>query len=182
VLNTATGFSLSFNLQVLSESHVTTNRAGFSVIAVGNDPAHAIELAFWNDRVWAYAYDASAPDHFVHGTEALFNTTSTSHTFELQVLNQQFALQADGHTLFTGALANYTAQGAPYNVSNFLFFGDNTSRASANVLLGAVSLGAAPTSISPVPEPAGVALMLAGLGIVAGAVRRSRCHHGVIPD
>src|ERR1035437_3337505 len=35
-LNTATGYELDFTLQIVGESHTSTNRGGFSVIAIGN--------------------------------------------------------------------------------------------------------------------------------------------------
>ncbi len=45
VMDRTTGYTLSFDLQVGSESHVSNDRAGFSVIALSSD-LQGIELGF----------------------------------------------------------------------------------------------------------------------------------------
>jgi len=54
-----------------------------------------------------------------------------------------------------------------YDQTHYIFFGDNTTSAAANVSLSAITL-------APVPEPGEWALMLAGLGCVVAAIRRKR--------
>lgn len=165
-LDTAAGFDLRFTLQVVNESHDSANRAGYSVVMVGSDPSKALELSFWSDQVWAADYVASDADRFVHGAGAAVDNTAAPHDWLLSVRNQQFALAADGSVLLAGSLRNYTAAGLPYNVPNFLFFGDDSSRGVSVTQLGLVS-------VSAVPEPAAAWLALAG-GALLWLRRRRR--------
>jgi hypothetical protein len=176
-LDTQAGFTLDFALRVEGESHSTPNRAGWSLIVTGSDPRQAIELAFWTDRVFAYTYDATSADRFVHGTEALVDTRSAARDWRLAVAGGQFSLSAGGTTLLGGALVDYTASGLPaYTTANALFLGDDTSRAQSVSELGRVVL-------TPVPEPATAVLTALGLAAVfgaaaAGRTRRGRQGHG----
>jgi hypothetical protein len=165
-LNTATGFDLSFQLKVVSETHDSVNRAGYSVVVVGADPSKAVELSFWTGNVWVPDYNAADPDRFVHGADAAFNTTGAFHTYLLSVRNQQYTLSADGTPLLSGALHDYTAGGAPYTQPNFLFFGDDSSRGTSATELAFVTL-------VPVPEPASAAMLVVGLAALAWR-RRSK--------
>lgn len=159
-LDTNQGFDLSFSLRVVSEDHGTNlNRAGFSLLFTGQDPTHSLELAFWTNRVWAYHYDAQLGSPFVQGVGAAFDTTQWAN-YTLQVRQQSFTLLSGATTLMTGPLENYTAQGAPYNSTNFIFFGDDTSSARASVQLTSIQL-------SPVPEPAPVLMLLMGSMVLA---------------
>jgi PEP-CTERM motif len=160
-LDTQAGFRLEFRLRVLSEAHAPDNqRAGFSFIVTGNDPKHALELAFWDNRVWAYDYQAG----FVPGPGKDLDTKVWRH-YALVVGQQQYSFSADGVALFSGAMQDYTTQGAPYAAANFLFFGDDTTRAGASVELGAIQLAA-------VPEPAHAGLLLLGLAALGWRLRR----------
>ena len=68
-LNAATGFEVDFTIKLLSESHTSNDRAGFSVIALSNSgPALGIELAFWTDEIWAQNSD------FTHGESSARST------------------------------------------------------------------------------------------------------------
>lgn len=157
-LDTAAGFDLSFSLQVLSEAHTSSNRSGYSMVMVGADPTKALEIAFWSDHVWAY--DFNAADGFVHGADAAFDTTQVRQ-YELSVRHSNFTLTGDGALLLAGALRDYTLGGPPYTSPNFLFFGDDSSRGNSVTELGSVTL-------TPVPEPASAALLVAGLAGLAG--------------
>lgn len=149
-LDTSAGFVLDFNLNVAQETHAADNeRAGFSFIVTGADTTKAIEIAFWTDHVWAYT------STFEHGADAAFATTGMTD-YALTVKDNAYALTAGGNTLISGAMVDYTAQGAPYNIASFLFFGDDTSRAASSIELGSVG-------VSPVPEPQTFALLAAGL-------------------
>ena len=160
VLDTQAGFMLDFTLRLAAESHLTADRAGFSLIVTGQDPAHALELAFWTDRVFAYAYTAAAAEPFTHGAEALLDTQTAAHAWRLAVAGQQFALSADGSALFGGPLVDYRAAGAPYTASNLIFFGDDTSRAASSSEVARITLSA-------VPEPGSAGLVAAGLAALA---------------
>ena len=162
-LDTQAGFDLSFSLQLLSETHSSPNRAGYTLVMVGADARQALELAFWAGNIWAQKYDAGQPDRFVHDIDAPFDTTAALTPYTLAVRQQQFTLSAGGTALLSGALRDYTLGGLPYTTPNFLFLGDNSSRGNSISRLGVVSL-------SPVPEPAAGWLM--ALGLAGLALRR----------
>jgi hypothetical protein len=156
LLDTAAGFDLTFSLKVVTETHTSVNRAGYSVVVVGADPTKAVELSFWSGNIWVPDYNAADPDRFVHGLDAAFDTTGAFHSYLLSVRNQQYTVSTGGLTLLSGALHDYTAGGAPYTLPNFLFFGDDSSRGTSATELAWVAL-------TPVPEPPPAALLLAGL-------------------
>ena len=158
-LDTVAGFKLDFNLRIAAETHASTDRAGFSLIVTGADPKQALELGFWNDRVFAYT------GTFERGAEALLATTLATD-YSLVVRNNHYALSGNGGKLLSGSLVDHTAQGAPYNLPGFLFFGDDTTRAQSLSAMGAVTLSA-------VPEPATGALLVAGLAGWALVRRRA---------
>lgn len=151
-LDRMTGFAVNFDLRVDFESHASNDRAGFSVIVVSND-LRGIELGFWTDEVWAQNW---APgDEFTHGEGAAFDTTAALATYSLGILDNSYTLSVAGSPLLSGVLRDYSAEGVPYEVANFVFFGDNTSRARAVVTLGKIAV---------VPLPASVVLLLPALG------------------
>jgi hypothetical protein len=167
-LDTVAGFDLSLiQLTVLSEAHSTTDRAGFSLIAIGSNPTQSLELAFWANEVWAYGFTGSA---FVHGT-GLTLTTTDPHDYTVRVRNNQWSLLVDGAaTALGGPLVDYTPALfliVPYEIPNFLFFGDDTSSAAVSISLKAVTLSA-------VPLPATAWLLALGLlGLLQRARRKS---------
>lgn len=168
-LDTQGGFRLQFGLQVLAEEHGSTNRAGFSVLMQGADQTQALELGFWQDSVWALAYQNGGTDSgFVRAETASLDTSSTLRQYTLTVQQGRFSLQADGVGLLDGALRDYPMLGLstmPYGLSSYLFLGDNTSRGESLVQLGAVNL-------LPVPEPTTAALWAAGLALLGLRLRR----------
>lgn len=164
-LDPSAGYLVSFNARIVSETHSSGNRAGFSMVFVGSDPRQSIEIAFWNGEVWAYDYVAGNADRFVKGPSAALNTGIALRDYQLRVQGGSFSLWSQGTPLFGGPLQYYTAQGAPYTVSNFVFFGDNTSRGAASVEIGAISL-------LPIPEPGPAAMLALGLVAVGWRCRR----------
>ena len=169
-LDTATGFQLTFNLRVDAGSSSSVNRGGYSLVLVGNDPAKSLELVFLTNEVFAYAYDGGDPDRFVRGASANV-TPFVPNSYVLTVVNDTYNLNVSGQNLLSGPLVDYTAQGLPYTTPNFVFFGDDTSRASTSAYLGPLVLA------STVPEPASALMWLVGgLGLAGWLHRRRRGH------
>jgi len=135
-LDTTGGYTLDFSLRIVEESHSTFDRAGFSIIAIGDDPTESIELGFWEDRIFVYKFDGDAgpgEEDFLHGAEALIDTT-IARDYTLRVEDGRYTLFADGTEILDDVLKDYTGSRpppAPYDVPNSFVFGDATSRASA---------------------------------------------------
>lgn len=159
VLNRVTGFALDFELKVNDENHVSPHRAGFSVLLLSSD-SRGIELGFWEDEIWAQ----SASPLFTHAESVSFNTTTAEVEYQLAIQGNAYSLFGNSSLLLSGSLRDYSAFGGPpYTLQNFLFLGDNTSSANANVTIGNISLSA-------VPEPSSlmlIAITFAGVAIVA---------------
>lgn len=165
-LDTVAGFQMTFSLRVDGETSSSVNRGGFSLVVVGQDPTQGLELVFRTSEVFAYDYVAGDPDRFVHGPGFAY-TAGMPLNLVLTVAQNSWTLNHQGQIVMSGGLVDYTAQGSPYTLPNFIFFGDDTSRAAANVLVDSVVLSA-------VPEPSMAALWLAGLAVVALRWRRVR--------
>ena len=169
-LDTATGFQFTFSLRVDADSISSPNRGGFSLIVVGHDPSKALELVFRQNEVFSYDYVAGDPDRFVHGAGVAY-TAGTPINGVLTVANNAWTLNLQGQNVLGGSLVDYRAQGNPYTLPDFLFFGDDTSRAAANVVFDSLV-------ISAVPEPAAAAQWLAGLAVLSLAAVRARRRAG----
>lgn len=160
VMDRSTGFTVTFDLRLNTELHLSADRAGLSVIALGSDN-RGIELAFWTDRIWAQ----SDSPLFQHAEEMSFNTSSGLLRYDLKIFGNVYTLSQGAATLLSGAVRDYSPSGNPvYLQQNFLFVGDDTTSAHA-------SFDFAYLSVAPVPEPGSVSLLVAGLAF-AGAVRR----------
>lgn len=137
-LDGSSGFLVSFVARVISEAHGNEHRAGFSIIVTAADLS-AIELGFWTNEVWAQ----SGPD-FRHAEGAAFPTTERRAQFDLEFREGRYRLCADGNLLLQGALRRYESFGTPYNIPEFLFFGDDTTSAQASVEISRISAGPIP--------------------------------------
>jgi hypothetical protein len=162
-LNPANGFTVSLDALINSESHtvgatVNSNRAGFELIVLGDD-AKGVELGFWGDDIWAQNQG------FTHGEDATFNTESSSHHYDLTILGSTYTLSADNTPILTGSTRDYSAQGVPYTLPNYVFIGDDTTEAEASETFTTLSV--------TVPEPV-TALGMLAIGATALARRRSR--------
>ncbi len=152
-LDTMTGFNLNLDLRIATESHSNPNRAGFSFITIGQDATKAIEVAFWEDRVWVYDYVAG---DFIKGTEYLVNTT-IRRNYRLEVANHQFALFVDNTLGINGSMVDYSPFGFPYNVPSTLIFGDDTTSGTSSVDI---------YNIQAVPLPSALILLASGIGFL----------------
>jgi hypothetical protein len=159
-LDREAGFQLDFTLQVENESHTSNKRSGFSIIILSED-ARGIELAFWENEIWAQNDDATG-GLFTRGESASFSTTTGAINYQLIVTNDTYALTANGASILTGPLrdySNFEGFPDPYQTPNFIFLGDDTTSAQARIRLSFVSVTgmerAAPaTEVSPSNSPA----------------------------
>lgn len=159
-LNRINGYAIRFDVSVTSESHSNNDRAGFSIIALSSD-LQGIELGFWTNEIWAQ----NQP--FTHGEGVAFNTVPSS-SYLLTILGNSYSLNANGTDILNGSLRNYSGFGIPYSNNNFVFLGDDTTSANADITLGQVQL------LSAIPEPA-TWFTWVGLGAIAiTAYRRWR--------
>jgi hypothetical protein len=150
-LDASTGITLEFEARIDFETHENSDRAGLSVIVVTDD-LKAIEIAFWDDTIWAQNFN------FTHAEQVLYNTTTALTNYSLQILGSAYSLLADNSTILSGALRDYSGASAfpnVYAVANFLFFGDNTTSARSQATIGDISL-----TIASVPLPPAMVLML----------------------
>ncbi len=148
-LNRTRGFTLLVTAKLNAETHASTNRAGFSIIVLGDD-TNGIELAFWTNTIFA---QTDSP-LFTHGEDVSFNTTNGYVNYALTMLKTNYVLRANGNVILTGTARNYSAFVGlinPYSTPDFLFFGDDTSSAGALVNVRNVTLVLPPTLSMPVP-------------------------------
>lgn len=155
------GFRLTFELDVHLESHSSNDRAGFSVILLAGD-LQGIELGFWDDTIFAQSGSS-----FTHAEEVSY-ASPVETKFDLLILGDLYQLSANGTAILSGALRDYSSFGLPYNLPNYLFLGDDTSSAGADVTLGDIAL------TPGVPEPGEWALVAIGIGALCFMTRRIR--------
>lgn len=137
-LHATPGFLVSFIARVREETHRSPDRAGFSVIVTTADLS-AVELGFWTGEIWAQ----SGAD-FRRAESGLFDTTARRTRFDLEIRDGTYRLSADSQLVVEGPLRWYASFGAPYNIPEFLFFGDDTTSAAARIELVRVVAGSLP--------------------------------------
>jgi hypothetical protein len=170
-LDRTTGFEIRFTLRIAAEAHTTSDRAGFSLIVVTDDPAFGIEIGFWDNEVWAYDAPATSNGDFTHGEGAAFDTSGALHDYVLSIQGDSYTLTAPdpgGSDLsLSGNLRDYTIWGGvdlanvfnvpgipadlvlqPYQIPNLIFFGDDTSSAEAHSELTTLALDL----LTPLPD------------------------------
>ena len=158
VFDTEQGFWLRFLIRLNSELHSSNDRAGLSIIVTGAN-LEAIELGFWIDQVWAQN------EGFTKGESGAI-TNGTFIQYNLLVQNGTYQLFGNSSPLVNGLLRNYTSFGAPYNISNFLFIGDDTTSARASYDLARVEFEA-------IPEPGTWLLAAASILAISRFQRRT---------
>ena len=151
-LDRAGGYQVLFTVQVITETHISRDRAGFSLLVMSSDK-RGIELGFWAGEIWAQEGGASQP--FTHAEGAAFTTTADLISYRLSVLGDRYTLATDGSTVLSGSLRDYTLAPPPplplnpYNTPNLIFLGDDTSSAQARIKFRyAAVINAPPFSVS----------------------------------
>jgi hypothetical protein len=177
VLNPATGFSISFDVDVNSESNGSdSDRSGFDVILLGSD-MKGVELGFWDTDIWAQNYNSGSPGTFtrdedfniIHDGNPAITTQAMTH-YTLSILNGVYTLTSgttDPFTILSDPVHDYTGSGKlPYTLPNYVFIGDDTTDAQASETFTDLA-------VTVVPEPAtATGLMAIGVGILARRRRR----------
>jgi hypothetical protein len=141
ILNRVDGFQVRFVLQIEEETHESGHRAGFSLIVLGED-TKGIELAFWEDQIWAQGDDGTG-GLFRRAETAPYATTSGLIEYQLMIQGDTYTLMAEGIPILSGPVRDYSAFSGfpdPYETPNFLFLGDDTTSARARVRLSFVSM------------------------------------------
>ncbi|OUL28875.1 hypothetical protein [Nostoc sp. 106C] len=146
-LDRSRGYTISFRVQLNSESHSSDNRAGFSMMAMSNKLAneqqpYGIELGFWENSIWAQNAG------FTRGENAVYNTKASLQIYKLAVKDGNYQLFVNGIVvpILQGKLRQYTGftpppgYKNPYTTPNLLFLGDNTTSAKAKVTIVSVEV------------------------------------------
>ena len=147
-LDRTTGYQVLFTVQIMTETHVSNDRAGFSLLVVSSDK-QGIELGFWGNEVWAQEGGMSQP--FTHAEGATYTTTVDLIEYQLRVLGNSYTLIANGQTVLSGPLRDYTLAPPPplpvnpYTTPNLIFLGDDTSSAQARIRFRYAAVSNTPT-------------------------------------
>jgi hypothetical protein len=155
-LDRTAGYTVSFTARVVQETHGSDDRAGFSIIVLSDD-AIGLELAFWEDEIWAQHDVQTGDDYFLHGESVFTDTTQRLTRYDLAVVSDTYTLWMSNTEVLSGSLRDYTGYtGAidPYETPNFLFLGDDTTSSSAIVELSYVAITAAESDNPNPPDNA----------------------------
>lgn len=164
-LSRTAGYTLTFTAQVVSEAHENNDRAGFSVLILGNDN-RGVELAFWEDEVWAQNDGTNDPAagtiRWTHGEGAAYNTAAGLVTYSVVIKDSTYKVLANGSQILSGPVRKYVVtplelqdhpEWAVYLSNNLIFLGDNTSKASVEARVTRVELDRAAAGPTPSPSP-----------------------------
>jgi hypothetical protein len=99
-----------------------------------------IELGFWPDRIWAQAGGGNGDGPLFTQAEGAALDTTIMRSYTLEVSGAMYTLRSGNTLVLSGILRNYSSFGFPYNVPNFVFFGDDTTSASAVVRISSIGL------------------------------------------
>ncbi|MDZ7960220.1 MAG: hypothetical protein RMY34_20445 [Aulosira sp. DedQUE10] len=147
ILDRSKGYTVTFKVQINSESHSSMNRAGFSIIVISNKLAsepqpYGLELGFWENSIWAQNVG------FTRGENVSYNTKALAQTYKLSIKDGKYQLFVNGITtpILTGNLRQYTGftppagYPNPYTMPNLVFLGDDTTSAKAKVTIVSVEV------------------------------------------
>jgi hypothetical protein len=154
ILDRTEGVQVNLTVQVESESHTRDTRSGLSLIVLDKDKK-GIELSFGENEIWAKS-DDNTGGLFARGEDVAFATTGMV-AYQLTLIGDTYTLTANGQTLLTGPIRDYTSFDGfpdPYETPNFLFLGDNTTSAQARIRLQFVSVvGSEPVAVTSTSDP-----------------------------
>jgi hypothetical protein len=181
VLDNNAGYTLSFTIDINAQTNSKSNRAGFSAIVLGSDKK-GIEIGFRNSDIFALNADiktvAGADSLFSlgeHTTTDLSGLLSSPNTYDLTISGSGYTLKNGSTLLLSGLLRDYSPyaiQGTftqVYDTANFMFLGDDTTSAAAEVDIQNITLN---TNTAAVPEPS--SLLGTGLAIGFGIALKRR--------
>jgi hypothetical protein len=140
-MNATKGFSVVLNVQINTEAHTSTNRAGFSVIVLDGN-TNGVELGFWTNTIFA---QSTTPAYFTRGESTNFVTSAAFVNYAVTIFGTNYVLSANGTNILSGPLRNYSAYNTfplpdPYVIPNLTFFGDDTTEADASFNVRDVAL------------------------------------------
>lgn len=183
-LDSDSGYSIFFNATLDNDpttlSDPDDNRAAFSVTVIGTGD-RGIEIGFDRDRIFA-----QSPDFTQVATQTQSFDTSSSTDYQLTVLGNTYQLLANTDSglipIINGSLREYNFDPTtsnpplgtfnPYQIPNFLFFGDNTGQAYGTFTVGEVRVE---TATASTPEAnLTVALALMGIGLTTKISARKK--------
>jgi hypothetical protein len=166
------GYNLTFTVRINSQTNDGTNgdyRAGFSIIALSSDKK-GIEIGFRNDDI--FSQNNSAFNSIGEQKTGVSNQLLNETTYNLNVLGENYTLTSGGTTLLSGFLRDYTTASGfgsdVYRTSNFLFLGDNTTSARANVDIRSIGIT---TNTATVPYEFSPTIGILAL-VAGGAVKQ----------
>jgi hypothetical protein len=165
-LNRTDGFALNLTLRFDSATSTSTDRGGLSVILLGSDHK-GIELDFTSTttpgefEVFAQEDGSGGSTLFTRGESSLLTSPASLTDYSLSIAGDGYTFRSGASILLSGAVRDYSAFpnppfpiADPYELSNYLFVGDNTTSASSAFAVSAIAV---------VPEPVTMAFMPAML-------------------
>ena len=176
-LNRQQGYTLSFTAQILSQFNDGINgndRAGFSVIAISDD-RKGIEIGFRSSDIFAQSDSPLFKEDESNEAPIIESLLTNLTTYDLNVLGNSYTLSSGNTNILTGSLRDYTSATGlgtdVYETPNFIFFGDNTTSARADVNFQFASITTNTTTATTTPESSNLLSLftLMGLGILGMA-------------
>ena len=170
-LDRAIGFDVHVDgLKLDAEDHVTSDRAGFSIIAISSAADHkGIEVGFHANEV----FSQNGPPTLFSGQGETGSVDMTqARSIDLQVTSSGYELLVDGSVVISGNLRDYSTfvptppLGNPYVLPSYLFFGDDTTSAGASAEFTNLAV--------TVPEPASLTLVVLATGLMSLRRRQPR--------
>jgi hypothetical protein len=159
------GYSILFNFSLDTTTDNSPNRAAFSLTAIG-EGNQGIEIGFESNTIFAQN------SNFTRGENVSFST-SENIDYEVKVLGNQYQLLANNSEILNGFLRTYSFNPLasdpplgtfnPYEIPNFLFFGDNTGQE-----FGSFTFSSAEVIINSTTVPESSNLLALGIFTLGG--------------